>query len=62
MMVLTELHSLHVGDHFSFSEGTAELEVQDTDMIGYLGEPLVYYQAADGPHAHIKDHTPVWVD
>jgi hypothetical protein len=65
MVALTEVHSLQVGDQFSFNEDGAMYQVEQIGLIDYDGgdEPseLVLYRCEAALFGHISDHTKVWV-
>jgi hypothetical protein len=63
MVALSEVHSLLVGDKFSWSESGPLLEVEDVGYPDYDGElpPLVLYRDGTRLYGHTSDHTRVWV-
>lgn len=61
MLVPEEFHDLHTGDNFAFTLGGPLHQVEDADYIDYWGNRMVMYDAQDGLHAHVADHTKIFL-
>lgn len=56
-----QFHDLMSGDHFSMVKGGPVFTVDDANYIDEDGYRSVIYQAQDGIHSHLADHTMVWL-